>query len=111
MGSNEVIIDGVNVAECNDIYGKEWINPQCLDGGGLCKYYPNCYFKQLQRAKADVEELKEYNDSYDIDVRALLSEKEQENKNLKNFVVWLLKQQYYILPLKIKEKCKELLTH
>lgn len=53
---NEVIIDGVSVAEC--LYVE---NERCLNYilGYGCKDNPNCYFKQLQRAKAENEKLKE----------------------------------------------------
>lgn len=52
---NEVYIDGVNVAEC--VYIE---NERCLNYlfGYECKDNPNCYFKQLQRAKAENEKLK-----------------------------------------------------
>ena len=87
--SESIIIDGCNVAEC-DCYD----NTYCLWSKKYheiritpkCEIVKDCYFKQLQRAKADIEELKEYNDSYDEAVRALLSEKDKlkaENGKLK----------------------------
>lgn len=91
---NEIIIDGVNVAECNDIYGKEWINPQCLgDGAGWCKDHPNCYFKQLQRIKANIDQLKKENEELHLKyagcktantgINELNSELKTENEELK----------------------------
>lgn len=55
---NEVIIDGCNVAECkyfNKVVNEE---PYCnIDEEHLytCSSDDNCYFKQLQRAKAENE--------------------------------------------------------
>lgn len=34
---------------------------------------------------------------------------EEENSKYKSFLEWMLKQQYYILPVKIKSRIKELL--
>lgn len=34
---------------------------------------------------------------------------EEENSKYKSFLEWMLKQQYYILPAKIKSRIKELL--
>lgn len=60
---NSVYIDGCNVAECkytnglyNGVYGciNLNLNPACFKN-------PNCYFKQLQRAKAENEKLKNRN--------------------------------------------------
>ena len=56
---NEVYIDGVNVAEC-EFFGKynvckTYVNMPKPCG---CEYNPDCYFKQLQRAKAEIEKLK-----------------------------------------------------
>ena len=80
--SEEMIIDGVNVSECS-YYNKD-NEPYCCEVWDNECEAQNCYYKQLQRAKA-------------------------ENGKLKTFIIWLTKQQYYILPPKLKEKCKELL--
>ena len=57
---NEIIIDGVNVAEC-----LAYKNKHCIDKTSimfcdvnLCSNYPYCYYKQLQRLKQENEELK-----------------------------------------------------
>ena len=60
--SEEIIIDGVNVAGCPDLkqYNDTEGNLMCMeyiDGG--CEGH-NCYYKQLQRLKVENEELKEY---------------------------------------------------
>lgn len=59
---NEIIIDGCNVAECefyqieaNELY------PEAQYCGSMrntfCENEPNCYFKQLQRLKAENDTL------------------------------------------------------
>lgn len=61
MTDKQIIIDGVNVRECECFYindshpeRKECINPYCK---GLCKDNPNCCFKQLKRKEKECEEL------------------------------------------------------
>ena len=58
--SNEVIIDGVNVAEC-EFLGKYNVCKAYvyMPKSCGCDYNPDCYFKQLQRAKAENERLSE----------------------------------------------------
>ena len=73
---SEIIIDGVNVLKCIH-FVSEWKNcnvckdliktkikmdgnhrEYCLDTEDIsCKYYDNCYYKQLQRLEADNKEL------------------------------------------------------
>lgn len=65
--SDKVIIDGVDVSECGFFhpeYGDKYCHialafseeySDCME----CKDNPDCYFKQLQRLKAENEELKE----------------------------------------------------
>ena len=53
--TEEIIIDGVNVAECEfyELCG-------CIDDNhelNQCKDNPNCYYKQLQRLKQENEKL------------------------------------------------------
>lgn len=84
--TEEIIIDGCNVAEC-DCYD----NTYCLWSKKYheiritpkCEIVKDCYFKQLQRAKADIAELKESNDWYDKVVNELLDVK-AENEKLKS---------------------------
>lgn len=60
--SNEVYIDGVNVAECmylNKVVNEE---PYChLDEEHLytCNSDEDCYFKQLQRLKEEIKQIAE----------------------------------------------------
>lgn len=63
---NEIIIDGVNVAECPDFdryFSK--ITNQYLDkcnadiDSPYCEGNPNCYYKQLQRLKTENEKYKQ----------------------------------------------------
>ena len=63
--TEEIMIDGVNVAGCNDFY-KEWDNwsgkdnYRCQDFlSGVCAGN-NCYYKQLKRLEQENKELKEY---------------------------------------------------
>ena len=69
--SEEIIIDGVNVAECG-FYHPEYDNychialafsedyGECLE----CQDNPDCYYKQLQRLKQENKILKERKDKY-----------------------------------------------
>ena len=80
--SEEIIIDGVNVAECC-CYNKD-DEPYC------CELYTNeceaqnCYFKQLQRLKQENEALKKAK-SIPIPFidETLVKESKQENEKLK----------------------------
>lgn len=57
--SEEIIIDGVNVAECEFL--RHCVIPDnegCKIDDSLCCDVGNCYYKQLQRAKAENEKLK-----------------------------------------------------
>lgn len=62
--SNEVIIDGCNVAKCYSI-STDYKNRYVCESTSIsmkynhfCNENPNCYFKQLQRAKAELEQYK-----------------------------------------------------
>ena len=73
--TKEIIIDGVNVAECDYVilpenqcpnkpmpYAKETSCIACKEHNtklNFCKNNPNCYFKQLQRLKQENEQLKD----------------------------------------------------
>lgn len=70
MGTNEkeIIIDDVNVAECEFLYDDDCLCKLGIeygyDGetfGRFCKGNNNCYFKQLQRLKAENKNLKTEN--------------------------------------------------
>ena len=76
--SKEIIIDGVNVAEC-EYYVDTLKYPDNLNGGYyiqhcycslqgdsycICNKNKNCYYKQLQRLKQENEELKEKINTY-----------------------------------------------
>lgn len=58
---NEVIIDGCNVAEC-EFFQSEYLEDNsvfcefCTLFYNACLNNPDCYFKQLQRAKAEKQE-------------------------------------------------------
>lgn len=54
--TKEIIIDGVNVAECCRFeieQGKPNNTSHTCDLGGTCDGWENCYFKQLQRLKQE----------------------------------------------------------
>lgn len=64
MTDKQIIIDSVDVSGCKCFYindshpeRKECINPYCK---GLCKYNPNCYYKQLKRLEQEKAEIKKY---------------------------------------------------
>lgn len=50
MTDKPIIIDGVDVRGCEEINCKV-TSPSCYHLNGLCENFPNCYYKQLQRAK------------------------------------------------------------
>lgn len=119
---NEVTIDGVNVAECEFFRSKYIVGNSvfcecCTMFYNACINNTDCYFKQLQRAKAENEKLKAELDSCNnefgceemIKIKAENENLKAENEKLKDFIKWLLKQQYYILHPNIKEKIKELI--
>ena len=56
----EIIIDGVNIIDCNDYYvEQETDQVKCDLSGEYCRENKNCYFKQLARSEARVKELEE----------------------------------------------------
>lgn len=60
--SEEIIIDGVNVTECEHYTTMEdcdGIHDLCEQIDDYCSIKKNCYYKQLQRLKQENEELKE----------------------------------------------------
>lgn len=54
-----IIIDGVDVSECEQITYKKSLNPMCGNTWFCCYGRENCYFKQLARKTQECEELKE----------------------------------------------------
>ena len=58
--TEEIIIDGVNISECEFLW-KEKLPKKVCNNGNLdcdCNSNLNCYFKQLARAKEEIEKLK-----------------------------------------------------
>ena len=83
---NEVIIDGCNVAECMFVQTDHYLETPCCimkiarnEVIGICKNRPNCYFKQLQRAKAESEQ---YKKDIKDGVGCIQCKKELENDTL-----------------------------
>lgn len=62
--TEEIIIDGVNVAGCNaykDKHCKDKTSIIFCDTN-LCSNFPNCYYKQLKRLEQENEKLKKANE-------------------------------------------------
>lgn len=62
MTDKEMIINGVDVSECEFLW-KEKLPKKVCNNGNLdcdCNSNPNCYFKQLAREKEEIEELRRY---------------------------------------------------
>lgn len=66
--SEEIIIDGVNIAGCDYYNAKndkgDWCDLTCTREHApffRCESMPNCYYKQFQRLKQENEKLKEEN--------------------------------------------------
>ncbi len=87
MTDKEVIIDGVNVAGCENYKPKNRFT--CHPHICNCHERKNCYYKQLQREKIGYQALleihnshnAEYNEQLDV-LQEQLQRKEQENKDL-----------------------------
>ena len=85
---NEVIIDGCNVAEC-EFSSIDWenkfvceicaITTKSMKYALYCNENKNCYFKQLQRAKAELEQ---YKNDIASGVGCIQCKKELENDTL-----------------------------
>lgn len=58
--SEEIIIDGVNVAECDAYKDKHCMDKTSIMFCNLntCSNFPNCYYKQFKRLQAENKELK-----------------------------------------------------
>lgn len=54
MTDKKIIIDGVNVAEC-EYHSSTPNNELCYMKGNKCGDNPNCYYKQLQRKEQECE--------------------------------------------------------
>lgn len=104
--SNEVIIDGVNVAECIELQKVVNEEPYC-DSSKTTKLTckgNNCYFKQLQRAKAENEKLKKdihniyenckYCDEFYMDKCNYIKKENKYKQALEEAREWLLKWQF-----------------
>ena len=59
--TEEIIIDGVDVAGCYADKKKMKDGLYCFWEGGNCEYNKYCYFKQLKRLEQENKELKEEN--------------------------------------------------
>ena len=73
----EIIIDGVNVVECNFLLereGKQKCESSHATGFGVicdCDKWYNCYYKQLKRLEQENEELKAENDKLKEEIKQL----------------------------------------
>ena len=98
---NKFYIDGVDVSQCEYYSGnaqylsKEWTCRAEIIGT-KCKEKPDCYFKQLARAKKEIEKLKTENFTFEEliktqdnlidDLESKLQAKEQECEELKETI-------------------------
>lgn len=65
MTNKEIIIDGVNVSECEFLW-KEKLPKKVCNNGNLdcdCNSNPNCYYKQLKRKEQALDEIEKYLDA------------------------------------------------
>ena len=58
MTDKQIIIDGVDVAGCEDYGYRGKARYWCHNYDEPCTDYPNCYYKQLKRKEQECEELK-----------------------------------------------------
>jgi hypothetical protein len=84
----EIIIDGVDVSGCTYYSHNGYKNVSCMNahnGMMKCESFP-CYYKQLQKAKAEIADLKFYIDSYSQvwEVGKLRVENEKLKKEIDN---------------------------
>ena len=84
MADKQMLIDGVDVSECECFYinnshheRKECINPYCK---GLCEDNPNCYYKQLARAKNQIADLSKMVEAREQECCQLKAENEKLKK-------------------------------
>ena len=59
MTDKEIIIDGVDVSECETLTYKDSVKPMCGNTGICCRGRKNCYYKQLKRKEQECEESKD----------------------------------------------------
>ena len=57
MENKEIIIDGVNVSEC-ECFSKYGHSCDLMRPFGFCSQWVNCYYKQLKRKEQECERLK-----------------------------------------------------
>lgn len=91
---NEVYIDDCNVAECkytNGLYKGVYgcIN---LNLNPACSKNPNCYYKQLQRAKAENEKLKEWLENKEKAYNHLCNVNNRKKEQIKNLNYMLFEE-------------------
>lgn len=75
MTDNKTIIDGVDVSECVSFDKRNGKNLCCCDDtrddkipfANFCVENKNCYFKQLARAKRELEKIKEISKEYKVE--------------------------------------------
>lgn len=70
MKKKEIIIDGVDVSECNFRLEREKQKCECCHATGFgvicdCEKWHNCYFKQLKRVEQECETLKSENFTFE----------------------------------------------
>lgn len=91
MTDKEIIIDGVNVSGCSELF-KTTQRPQCaLIDQYYCETNPDCYYKQLKRLEQENAELKAYMDVNE-DFKTAWEELKAENEKLREDYIKLSQQ-------------------
>lgn len=91
---NKTIIDGIDVQDCHEWYSLPDSKLYCKisnEGDFSCKSNPNCYFKQLARAKGEIEKWKhqaelgsDTTDRLTKDIERLSGENEKLKSQIEN---------------------------
>ena len=91
-----IIIDGVDIAECEDYGYRGNAGHWCHNYDEPCTDYPNCYYKQLKRKEQENEALQMSENEAGEIIAELKAENESLKENLKMFsstLDWALKSQ------------------
>ena len=110
----QIIIDGVNVSECQDFYistvgNNKYCHCDCDNTPYLaCKDNQNCYFKQLARKTQECEKLKsQVDEDYNYYTTELKTLRDIiSNKEKRNAALFLTSGRYRKAPEEIEEQCK-----
>lgn len=99
--NEEIIIDGVNVAECE--YAANTIPVDCKNNTCFCYEDENCYFKQFKRLQEENKKLKEVTNEAIIEHENLLINRNDFAERAEKYRQALEKIKKTILDHKSKE--------